>query len=156
MPLSKITAIASAIVVATLAAAAIAQSPPVVVDPAIATMTNEQLVTARQEAMREDGKILREAGGLLGDDAIAAATHLLQNFTNFPALFREGSVTDKTAARPEIWQNWEAFTAIFAKGQQAATQMLQAAEAEDDDLYQSSVKELGGLCSTCHQQFRGR
>src|SRR5690242_1425359 len=104
MPLSKITAIASAVLIAAVTATSFAQTAPtIVVDPAIAGMTNEQLVAARQAAMKEDGGVLRTAAGLIGDDAIAAATTLLQNFTNFPHLFKEGSITADSHALPIIW-----------------------------------------------------
>lgn len=158
MPLSKLTAIASAVLVtAAITASAIAQTTPeIVVDPAIASMTNDQLVAARQDAMKQDGMLLRGAGGLFGDDAIAVSTTVLQNFTNFPALFREGSMTSNSKALPAVWENWDAFTAIFAKAQAAATEMLVAAQADDDDAYQAALKKVGGVCGECHQNFRGR
>ncbi len=157
MPLSKITAIAAAVLVAGFAAYSYAQTvPEIVVDPAIAGMTNEQLIEARQNAMMEDGKILRGAGGLLGDDAVEAATHILQNFTNFPALFKEGSSGGESKALPAVWENWDAFLALLTKGQGFAKTMLEAAVNEDDDAYQAAIKSLGGLCGECHQQFRGR
>jgi cytochrome c556 len=158
MPLSKLTAIASAVVLtAAITATAIAQTNPViVVDPAIATMTNDQLVKARQDAMKEDGGILRGAGGLSGDSAVAAATTLLQNFTNFPALFREGSLTGDSEALPAVWERWDEFTAIFETARLASADMLTAATTGDDALYQASIKTIGGACGTCHQSFRGR
>jgi cytochrome c556 len=150
MPLSKITAIASAVVVAGFAAFAYAQS--IVVDPAIAGMSVDQLVKARQDAMKEDGSILRGAGKLTGDAAVEAATHVLQNFTNFPALFREGS--EGGDALPDIWERWDDFTAILKEGQLAAGKMLEAAKAGDAGLYQDSIRALGQTCGECHQQFR--
>lgn len=157
MPLSKITAIAAAVLVTALSATAIAQTlPTIVVDPAIATMTNEELVKARQDAMKEDGGILRNAAGLVGDDAVAAATELLQNFTNFPALFREGSITPDSHALPIIWEQWDQFDGIFKKAQADATAMLQAAIDEDDVAYGDAVQALSQVCGECHQTFRGR
>src|SRR5690349_4465832 len=98
----------------TAAAVAFAQdTPAVVVDPAIATMTNDQLVEARQAAMKQNGMTLKGAGDLSGDQAVAAATTLLQNFTNLPDLFKEGSITDKSKAQPNIWENWDDFRARF-------------------------------------------
>lgn len=158
MLLSKLTAIAAAVLVAaTLAAAAIAQTAPaIVVDPAIATMTNDQLVEARQNAMKQDGGIMRSAGGLLGDDAIAATTTLLQNFTNFPALFREGSHTDKSKALPAVWERWDDFNAIFEEARLASSKALEAAQSGDGGLYADAIKAIGATCFECHQSFRGR
>jgi cytochrome c556 len=157
MPLSKITAIAAAVLLTAISATAIAQTlPTIVVDPAIAAMTDDELVTARQDAMKEDGGILRTAAGLVGDDAVAAATELLQNFTNFPALFREGSITPDSHALPIIWEQREHFDAIFEKAQAGATAMLQAAIDEDDLAYGDAVRGLTQVCGECHQTYRGR
>ncbi|MEQ1900142.1 MAG: cytochrome c [Devosia sp.] len=158
MPLSKLTAIASVILVTVaITASAIAQtSPEIVVDPAIAAMTNDELVAARQNAMKQDGGILKGAGGLMGDEAVAAATTLQQNFTNFPALFREGSATADSKALPGVWQNWAIFEGIFAKARLASADMLTAALAGDDSGYQTAIKAIGATCGECHQTFRGR
>jgi cytochrome c556 len=155
MPLSKITAFAAAALVATLSLAAFAQTTPaIVVDPAIAAMTNEQLVEARQAAMKEDGGILRGAAALTGDEAVAAATKLLQNFTNFPALFREGSITDKSGASPLIWQQWDDFEGMFKQSQTHAAEMLAAAQAGDDLAYGDAIGKMMQICGGCHRVYR--
>ena len=68
--------------VALVAVAAVAIAQDVVVDPAIATMTAEQKVEAREAAMKDNGAILKSAGGLTGADAEAAADKLIQHFTD--------------------------------------------------------------------------
>lgn len=78
-------------------------------DPAIAAMPPQQKVVARQDAMKEDGGLLRGARRLTGADAIAAADTLIHNFANFPGLFTEDTNGGgKTEALPQIWQNWDA------------------------------------------------
>jgi cytochrome c556 len=141
----------------TLSAIAFAEdTPALMVDPAIATMTNDQLVAARQAAMKEDGMLLRGAGDLTGDAAIAAATTLLQNFTNFPVLFKEGSVTDKSKAQPAIWENWDDFKARFDADAAAASVMLAAAVAGDTAAFAAAVEEIGKSCGGCHMTYRAR
>jgi cytochrome c556 len=134
---------------------AIAQDTPVV-DPAIAGMSVDQLVAARQAAMKEDGMLLRSAGQATGDDAVKLATTILQNFTNFPALFREGSITDKSEASPAIWERWDEFEGIFKQGQAAAGDMQAAAETGDAETYKEALNTLGGLCRDCHDNFRAK
>jgi cytochrome c556 len=131
----------------------IAQDAPVV-DPAIAGMTVDQLVDARQAAMKEDGMLLRESGGATAERRVEIATHILQNFTNFPALFREGSINDKSEALPVIWEQWDAFSALLAKGQGYATELLAAANAGDDAAWGATLKNFGGLCGECHREYR--
>ena len=130
--------------------------PAVVVDPAIAAMTADQKVEARQAAMKEDGKTLKGAAGLTGQDAVTAATTVLQNMTNFPALFADGATNDKSEALPIIWQEFDKFTAIFAAAQADAVKMRVAAASGDAAAYADSLKALGQTCGECHQTYRKR
>jgi cytochrome c556 len=123
-------------------------------DPAIAGMSSEELVAARRAAMKEDGGLIRRMAGLTGQEAIDAATIFLRNFTNFPALFREGSITDQSEALPVIWERWDEFNGLLLEGQALSGAALAAASAGDTAGYQAAVKGLGPLCGTCHQQFR--
>ncbi|HZY68820.1 MAG TPA: cytochrome c [Devosia sp.] len=137
------------------ASVAVAQDTPAVVpDPAIETMTVEQLVKARQDAMRQNGQTLRTVGGLTGEDAVAAATTLLQNFVNFPSLFREGSITPDSRALPAAWENWEDFRSRFDHDAELATAMLAAAQSGDTAAYTAAVEEIGKSCGACHQLYR--
>jgi cytochrome c556 len=159
MQLKTVTALCLAgLMSGALVAGSFAQSmmsgAPLEPDPAIASMSNDELVAARQAAMKEDGGILRSALRLEGADAVAAAGTLLKNFTNFPALFREGSITDKSEALPVIWEKWDVFTGLFAEAQASAAAALAAANAGDMAGYQAGIKGIQPLCGTCHQQFR--
>lgn len=142
---------------ATLAFTALAlaqDAATIVVDPAIATMTNEQLVDARQTAMMQNGRTMRSAGGLSGADAVAAATSVLQNFTNLAHMFPDGSIVGDSEALPVIFEQREAFDGIFAKATAAASQMLDAAVAGDATAYRTAVGAVGETCNACHDQFR--
>lgn len=155
MSLSKFAGVfAAGAMIASLVAGAVAQDA--MIDPALATMTPEQLVEMRQAAMKEDGGILRGAGDLTGDAAVAAADTLIKNFTNFPAMFPEGSTLGDSKALPSIWENKEAFDAIFAKGLAGANDMKTAALAGDAAAYGAGLKVLGATCGECHQTFRGK
>ncbi len=88
-------------------------------------------------------------------EAVAAATTLLQNFTNFPALFKEGSGEGNTKAKAEIWTNWADFKGRFAADAAAAANMLKGAKDGDDDLYFSAIQDMGNSCNGCHRQYKG-
>lgn len=153
MSLPKLAALLSAgALAATFALGAIAQD--VMADPAIASMSPEQLVESRVAAMKQNGGILRGAGALTGAEAVAAADTLIQNYTNFKVMFPEGSAVGNSEALPAIWENKDAFLAIFDKGITAAQEMKAAAEAGNADAYGAALKALGGTCGECHQQFR--
>ena len=118
-----------------------------------ASMTNDQLVAARQAAMKEDGRVLRGAPSLTGDAAVAAATTVLKNFTNFPGLFKQGSITPDSRALPAIWENWADFTARLNAEKANATAMLAAAKSGDTAAYLAAIKALDAPCSNCHLSY---
>lgn len=138
----------------TLGSVAVAQTLPAV-DPAIATMTNEQLVDARQKAMEDNGRALRGAQQL-GPTSVEVATLLLQNFTNLTALFKEGSSGGSSKALPAVWENWDDFKARLDANIAASSRMLAAAQANDAAAYTAAVQEIGQSCGSCHMQYRGR
>jgi len=142
---------AAGALVAGLAATAIAQDAAT---PDFASMSHADLVKARQDAMKEDGGLLRRAGGLSGADAVAAADTLIRNYTNLPHMFPEGSNVGDSKALPVIWQDFETFTGIFAKGLAGANDMKAAAEAGDAAAYAAALQTVGGTCGECHQKFR--
>lgn len=153
MSLLKVsTLIAAGAMLATFAVGAIAQD--MAVDPAIATMSADQVVAARKAAMKENGGTLKAAGALTGAEASAAADILIKNFTNFPAMFPEGSIVGDSKALPAIWENKADFDGIFAKDLEAAKAMKAAAEAGDADAYGAALKAIGGSCGECHQKYR--
>lgn len=151
LPILAATA-AALVAIATLA---MAQDNPVTVDPAIETMTVDQLVEARQAAMKQNGGLLRSAMRATGDDAVAAATTLLQNFTNLPFLFREGSTAANSKALPVIWENWEDFKDRFDADAVHAEEALAAAKAGDAAAYGAALQAIGQSCGACHQTYRG-
>ena len=116
-------------------------------------MTDAQLVAARQAAMKEDGAILKRAKSLSGDAAVAAATTILRNFTNFPGLFRPNSITPDSRATSRIWENWDDFTARLDAEKANAQAMLAAARSGDKKAYEAAINALKKPCSDCHLTY---
>lgn len=118
-----------------------------------AAMTDAQLVATRQAAMKEDAKILKGAKSLSGDAAVAAATEILKNFTDFPALFRPNSITPDSKATSKIWENWGDFIARLNAEKANAQAMLAAAKAGDKKAYEAAISALKRPCSDCHLTY---
>jgi cytochrome c556 len=153
MPLNKITALAVAGIMS-MSAAAAAFAQDFTPDPAIASMSAEQLVETRQATMMQNGGIIRNAGNLSGADAVAAADTLIQNFTNLLALYPEGSIVGDSRALPIIWEEKEAFEALFMQAREAAVAMKAAAESGDAAGFGAGAQTIGGLCGQCHGRYR--
>jgi cytochrome c556 len=141
--------------VALFACAVIADEAPVfTVDPAIATMTADQKVDARERAMKADGGALRAASRTIGPDAVKLIDTALQNFTNFPALFAGGATNGKSEADPQIWKEFDKFTALFDKGKADLLVARAAALAGDKAGLQKAIGAVSTVCSDCHNSYR--
>jgi cytochrome c556 len=145
MVLKKISMLALAgIMVAGVAGVTVAQ----------AQMTPDEAISARKDIMRSNGMTMRGAGGLSGDEAIAAATTLVDNFDAVAGMFPEGSDQGDTKALPVIWSDFDGFVAALGVAQEAAAQVLAAAEAGDSAAYGSALQALGQACGGCHGKYR--
>lgn len=154
MPTNKLAAFALATAVAAVATFAFAQDVTITTDPALASLSAEEMVAKRQALMKEDGGILKGAGALSGTEAVAAADKLITNFSNLTVLFPEGSMVGDTAALPVIWEKNADFQAILVKAVATATEMKTAADAGDAGAYTTAIKTIGGFCGECHQTYR--
>jgi len=72
-----------------------------------------------------------------------------------PGLFPEGSASDKSKAKPEIWQRWSEFEAAAKNLENQAEKLREAAKAKNEQLTQDMVKTFGrDACGPCHTPFR--
>lgn len=145
-------AVAAVALAGGLVFAAVAQEGTGPADPA--GLSLEEVMATRVAIMRENGGLLRQAGGLSGDAAIAAAATLQANFAALPAYFPEGS--ESATALPVIWERLEDFTAIFADAEAGAVALGAAAASGDTAAYTAALQQIGGTCGQCHAEFRGR
>jgi cytochrome c556 len=89
-------------------------------------------------------------------DAVAVnAETLAINAKHIPALFPEGSMTEKSNAKPEIWQKWSEFNAAAKNMETLSERLRDASRAKDKAAVEAMVKEFGPkACGTCHTPFR--
>lgn len=74
---------------------------------------------------------------------------------HIPALFPAGSGTEKSKAKPEVWQKWPEFEAAAKNLEVQAEKLRDAARAKNEQLTQDLVKDFGRqACGTCHTPFR--
>jgi len=88
------------------------------------------------------------------------------NALHIPALFPPGSVTDKSRARPDVWQKRPEFEGAARNLQTLAEKLRDAARGKDAVAVEAIVKDFGRQgCGACHlpaadgtlfgPQFRG-
>jgi cytochrome c556 len=140
----------AAVILATLTGSTLAQDRPI---PDVGSMSADDIVTLRQEIMKEDGGLLK--GAMAPDaDRAAAADHLVHNIEILKLLWPEGSLTANSEALPAIWTDRATFDAYFDDIIAKAGEVKQAALAGDVEAGGAALKAVGGVCGHCHATFR--
>ena len=89
-------------------------------------------------------------------EAIAVnAETIAINAQHIPTLFPQGSMTDKSNAKPEIWEKFSEFEAAAKNLQTKAEELRDAARAKDQPKVEALMKDFGRqTCVACHNTFR--
>ena len=117
------------------------------------------IVADRQRLMKLNGASWADVqakakAGQIEAIAVNAETMAL-NSMHIPTLFPEGSLTDKSKAKPEVWQKWAEFEKAAKNFETEAEKLREAAKAKNAELTQAIVKDFGrNACGTCHTPFR--
>jgi cytochrome c556 len=124
---------------------------------AIAAEATNPPVKARQEAMDAIAANMKILGDMAKGEtafdagaAAAAAAAIAAGADAAPALFEPQETDPKSTAKPDIWTNWEDFTAK-AKALGDAARALDAATPES---LGAGVGAIGGVCGACHKAYR--
>jgi cytochrome c556 len=117
------------------------------------------VVADRQRLMKLNGgsfadiQAKAKAGNIEGI-AVNAET-LAINAMHISSLFPSGSLTDKSKAKPEIWQKWAEFESAAKNLQALAEKLRDTARTKNADATQAILKDFGRqACGTCHTPFR--
>jgi cytochrome c556 len=136
------------LVIALVLMAGVAAAKEGVTDPTVKT---------RMELMDSNAmnaKILGEmAAGKTAFDATAATAAkaaLAANAATIPVDFKTQATDPVSDAKPEIWANWDDFTAK-AEGLLKAAEALDASSAAG---LQASLPAVGGACKACHSTYK--
>jgi len=116
-------------------------------------VADRQRVMKLQGASWADIQAKAKAGNIEGI-AVNAET-LALTAQQIPGLFPEGSLTEKSKAKPEVWQKRAEFDAAAKNLETQAEKLRDAARAKNEQLTQDLVKDFGRqACGTCHTPFR--
>jgi cytochrome c556 len=117
------------------------------------------VVADRQALMKNVGANWQDIqnkakGGNIEAIAVNADT-LAMNAMHIPSLFPQGSLTDKSKAKPEIWQKWDEFEKAAKNLQTRSVALREAARAKNNTEVEAMLKDFGRTaCGTCHTPFR--
>jgi cytochrome c556 len=72
-----------------------------------------------------------------------------------PEVFPKGSDTGaETGAKPEIWAEWDKFTAAAKALETQSTKLAEVAAGGDVAAIGAQLGEVGKACGGCHEPFR--
>lgn len=116
-------------------------------------------VKARMDNMVEQGNALEPLGsmakGTTPFDAAAAREALAQlrvAAAATPQLFAAPETDPRSEARPEIWEDFDAFLAIATRLEADALRLSSSVETLDD--LRAGLRTVGQSCTACHRDYR--
>jgi cytochrome c556 len=117
------------------------------------------VIADRQRLMKVQGANAKDLNDKLKAGQIEAmavnAETIAITAQHIPALFPEGSTSDKSRAKPEIWQKRAEFDAAAKNLQAKAEELREAAKAKDPAKTEAALKAMGTQgCAACHDVFR--
>jgi cytochrome c556 len=123
-------------------------------------MAQGEVIKERREAMKGNGgamkaiKAIVEVNGSAAD-AVAPAQKIADTAAKIPDLFPKGSDTgDETAAKPEIWQNWDDFKSKAGDLKTQADLLVSAAQSGDLATVKAQFEKVGAACGACHKAYK--
>ena len=120
----------------------------------------EDLIKYRKNVMKviggHTGSIFAIAGGKVDHkDAMMMHVKGLNEASKLVGgLFPEDSAIGETTVTQAVWDKPDEFAQAVKKLEMAASDLLQAAEAQDNAAMGPALKALGGSCKGCHDNFR--
>ena len=117
------------------------------------------VVTDRHRLMKLNGASWADAqakfkAGNIEAIAVNAETMAIMA-SHIPTLFPQGSLTEKSSAKPEIWQKWDEFVGAARNMEAWAEKLRDTAKTKDAAATEAIVKDFGRqACGSCHTPFR--
>jgi len=124
-----------------------------------AKIWTSDVVADRQRLMKLNGASWADAQAKLkagNAEAVAVNAETMALIaTQITALFPEGSLTEKSKAKPEIWQKWSEFEVTAKKMETEGAKLRDTAQAGNAQGTNDIIKDFGrNACGACHTPFR--
>jgi cytochrome c556 len=117
------------------------------------------IVADRQRLMKLNGGSWADAqakfkAGNIEGIAVNAET-MAVNGQHIPMLFPKGSLTEKSKAKPEVWEKFPEFEKAAANMVSWSERLRDASRAKDAQQTEAIMKDFGRqACGSCHTPFR--
>lgn len=123
--------------------------------------SDREAVMWRQDELKDLERLVRQLRFDLVNnrDARGAAPRLAElreraTQAHFLPAFIAGTHGRGSDARPQIWEEWDAFAAGFTDLAQHVEALIEAAEQEDYRAATQRLSDVGLSCRSCHRAYR--
>ena len=121
---------------------------------------NDAFIQYRQKVMTSNSANMGAIGDILKNKLpyqkhiLVHAQEIQRMSTVIAEAFKKEVTAGKTDAKPEIWKEWDKFTASAdAMGREAA-ELATVAQAGNMEAIGAQVKKLSDACGSCHKPYR--
>lgn len=111
------------------------------------------LMETQKDAMKVIGAMAKGEAPFDSVKAGKAAQKIETTAAEIVDLFPEGTLGPKSEAKPEIWTQWDKFTAD-AEGLEIAAKALKTSLADESPEWKAKFKGVIDACKACHKTFR--
>lgn len=121
---------------------------------------DDPAISYRQKVMGSNGANIGAIADILKfslpyqDNIKVHANELSENASLIPSAFKKNVSEGPTDAKPEIWENWDEFEQYAKDLQNASDKLAEVAAGGDMAAVGAQLKEVGGACKQCHEDFR--
>jgi cytochrome c556 len=119
---------------------------------------SKDVIALRAYLMENVGDNAKEMNDKVKAGKIAAAKVNAQAIAlhsmRIPELFPQGSTSDTSKAKPEIWQKWDEFVKSADTLRIEADQLAVTLVEGKADEVTTQMKKVFGACKSCHDSFR--
>src|SRR5262245_35025879 len=126
----------------------------------IQAQEEEAFIQYRQKVMASNGANMGAIGDILKNKLpyqnhiIVHAQEIQRMATLIPDAFKKDIATGKTDAKPEIWKEWDKFTADANAMEREAAELAKVAQSGNMEAISAKVKKLSDACGSCHKPYR--
>jgi|TARA_B100001939_G_scaffold16841_1_gene14071 cytochrome c556 len=116
------------------------------------------VIAERKANFKANAAAMKAINAALGggdfDAAITQATTIADWARVMPDYFPENSDMGDTKARADIWMDFDGFKSRASANEKAALTLISTAKTGDVSATIGALKQLGGTCKSCHDNFK--
>ena len=126
----------------------------------IQAQEEESFIQYRQKVMTSNGANMGAIGDILKNKLpyqshiTIHAQEIQRMSTLIPEAFKKDIAAGKTDAKPEIWKEWDKFTAAANSMGLEAAELVKVAQSGSMEAISAQVKKLSDACGNCHKPYR--